>query len=63
VEKIGGPFDTEKPCAKVGLVGDWKEEDTPSDLVASRLREAARLFENLIGNHSATDKTRIPKKP
>ena len=28
-----------------GLVGDWNEECVPSDLIASRLREAVLLFD------------------
>jgi len=67
VEKIRGPFDRWKACARVGWLVVGKRRRSQSDLVASRLREAARFFENLIGNHSATDETRIKhrfqKKP
>ena len=31
----------------VWAVGNWNEEGVPSDLIASRLREAALLFDNI----------------
>ncbi len=32
-------------CDKMGGVGSWNEEEVPSDLIASRVGEAALLFD------------------
>ena len=39
-------FDTVKVYAIIWAVSDWNEECVPSDLIASRVREAVLLFDN-----------------
>ena len=53
--KNEGDLTRAEVVSELELVGGWKEERKPSDLIASRLREAALLFENLIGKFLTTD--------
>jgi len=46
---------SEMAVLKFGLVGGWNEEDVPSDLIASRVREAALCFDNMNNRNKQTN--------